>query len=81
MSQGQSKALVIGADRLQSRYPERGKQARPDELVNIDAITAAHWQIHRHHRSAWRDEFGLRPCVLRVRFDRVSNSIAGRSKT
>jgi hypothetical protein len=51
----------IDGERLRSRRPESVRERGADELLNIEAIAEAYWQIHRQARSAWTHEIDLRP--------------------
>jgi len=47
-----------GGDRGRCRdHRERGE----DDLLGIEAIAEAYWQLHRQPRSAWTHEIDLRP--------------------
>ncbi len=44
-------------------YQDLKKERGPDALLEPDAIAETYWQVHRQHRSAWTQEFDLRPWV------------------
>jgi NAD(P)-dependent dehydrogenase (short-subunit alcohol dehydrogenase family) len=46
---------------IAENFPERYKLKESDGILNPDAIAEAYWQLHCQHRSAWSQEFDLRP--------------------
>jgi NAD(P)-dependent dehydrogenase (short-subunit alcohol dehydrogenase family) len=55
-------AHVIIDGQIQSeRYAELAKERPEDGLLNPDAIAESYLQLHLQHRSAWTQEFDLRP--------------------
>ena len=51
----------IDGERLRKAWPQMLSERGEDGFLNVDAIAEAYWQIHRQHRSAWSQEFELRP--------------------
>lgn len=51
----------IDGERLRKAWPQMFKERGEDGFLDVDAIADAYWQIHRQHRSAWTQEFELRP--------------------
>jgi NAD(P)-dependent dehydrogenase (short-subunit alcohol dehydrogenase family) len=51
----------IDGERLRSRRPQFVEERGEDELLGIEAIAEAYWQVHRQPRSAWTHELDLRP--------------------
>jgi NAD(P)-dependent dehydrogenase (short-subunit alcohol dehydrogenase family) len=51
----------IDGERLRKAWPQMLNERGEDGFLNVDAIAEAYWQIHRQHRSAWSQEFELRP--------------------
>jgi NAD(P)-dependent dehydrogenase (short-subunit alcohol dehydrogenase family) len=51
----------IDGERLRKAWPQMASERGEDGFLNVDAIAEAYWQIHRQHRSAWSQEFELRP--------------------
>jgi NAD(P)-dependent dehydrogenase (short-subunit alcohol dehydrogenase family) len=46
---------------IAENFPERYALKASDGILNPDAIAEAYWQLHCQHRSAWTQEFDLRP--------------------
>ncbi len=51
----------IDGERLRKAWPQMFKEQGRRRVPQRDAIAEAYWQIHRQHRSAWTQEFELRP--------------------
>lgn len=51
----------IDGERLRRAAPSLIEARGPDGLLDVDAIAASYWHIHRQPRSAWTQEIDLRP--------------------
>ena len=51
----------IEGDKIFSKIPDIGQQKGPDGLLHPDVIADSYWYLHTQHRSAWSQEFDVRP--------------------
>ena len=51
----------INGERLRNAWPQLLSERPEDAFLSVEALAEAYWQIHRQHRSAWTQEFELRP--------------------
>ena len=53
--------VIIDGDKIFSKIPDIGQQKGPDGLLHLDVIADSYWYLHTQHRSAWSQEFDVRP--------------------
>ena len=51
----------INGERLRNAMPKMVEQRGEDGLLDVDAIAATYWYLHRQPRTAWAQEIDLRP--------------------
>lgn len=52
---------VIDGERIRTLLPDYAASKGVDELLQLEALAEAYWQLHRQHPSAWSHEIDLRP--------------------
>ena len=52
---------VIDGERARDQFPDYVKAKGKEGLLQLDAIVATYWAIHKQHPSAWTHELDLRP--------------------